>query len=39
MNYAEILMYAYKQNLWLEKLIPVGSFEFQREHQGFRHQR
>jgi len=25
--------------LWLEKLIPVGSFEFQREHQRFRHRR
>jgi len=25
--------------LWLEKLIPVGSFEFQREHRRFRHQR
>jgi len=29
---------AYKQILWLEKLIPVGSFEFQREHQRFGHQ-
>jgi len=39
MNYAVFYVWAYKQILWLGKLIPVGPFEFQREHQRFRHQR
>jgi hypothetical protein len=30
---------AYRKILWLDKFIPVCSFEFQREHQKFQHQR
>jgi hypothetical protein len=38
-NYAVFYVKAYKQIFWLEKLMPAVSYELQREHQRFRHQR